>query len=425
MVIKSVGKTATHNIIFHILDGSLFLSGMVFFEVSTILVLFVKQVYDNPVAVGFIPALTLFGYNLPGLVSTQMAKGFRIRKRFIMVSAFFQRCSLFLLVLSTFWVQQVSPPVAVTLVLLGYFFFCFCGGIGTPAWLDLLAKTLPVSHRARTFAIRTFIGSVAGMCLPLLISYLFSVFMFPVNYRYSFLMGFILIFLSYVAFMFVKEEKESPVPEKIPFPAYLKSLFKHLKNDSNLRNFLVTRLIFAVTTLGAAFYTSYAMDTIPGITAQTVVFYTLFLNSSKAGSSLVLGYLGDRFGNLIVLKINTVITTVTLIIAVFIPSYYTFFVIFIFLGVTLTANLNTGQVFITEFGDDKNRILYSTINIAITGSFSGLVPILGGLVLSLGLLQYKGLFLCAIVCGLLSIYFSMCVVKDPRHTVAGQSASVL
>jgi MFS family permease len=418
MVIKSIGKTATNNIVFHVLDGSLYLSGLVFFEVSTILVLFVKQIYDNPIAIGLIPALTVFGYNLPGLLSTQIAKGFTIRKRFILVTAFLQRCSLFLLVVSTFVITRSSPVVAVSFVLFSYFFFCFCGGIGTPAWLDMVAKTLPVSHRARTFALRIFLGSVSGIFFPLIISYIFSVFLYPENYRISFFCGFVLVFLSYIALAFVKEEKESPLPEKISFIIYMSSLFSNLKTNPNFKNFLITRLFFAVTTWGAAFYTAYALDTIPGITEQTVVLYTLFLNGSKAGSSLILGYLGDRFGNLLVLKINTLITTLTLILAVFFPSYVIFFIIFIFLGITLTANINTSQVFITEFGDDKDRIMYSTINMALTGTFSSIVPVVGGLILSLRLLDYKGLFFIAIICGIISVCYSMFIVKDPRHSTS-------
>jgi MFS family permease len=292
------------------------------------------------------------------------------------------------------------------------------GGIGTPAWLDMVAKTLPVSHRARTFALRIFFGSVSGIFFPLIISYIFSVFMFPENYRISFFFGFIFVFLSYIALAFVKEEKESPIPEKIPFLRYMSSLFSSLKNNPNFTNFLITRSIFSVTTWGAAFYTAYALDTIPGITEQTVVLYTLFLNCSKAGSSLILGYLGDRFGNLLVLKINTMITTTTLILAVFFPSYFLFFVIFILLGMTLTANLNIAQVFITEFGDDRDRIMYSTINMVITGTISGLIPVVGGLILWLRLLDYRGLFCIAILCGIISLCYSIFILKDPRYTTS-------
>ena len=128
-----------------------------------------------------------------------------------------------------------------------------------------------------------------------------------------------------------------------------------------------------------------------------------------------MGFLGDRYGNLLVLQINTIVTTFTLILAVLFPSYITFFILFILLGISLSGNLNTNTVFITEFGDDKDRILYSTVNRVIIGFFSGLVPVIGGLLLTLKALDYKGLFIIAITCGIVSIVYAFFIVKEPRR----------
>lgn len=51
----------------------------------------------------------------------------------------------------------------------------------------------------------------------------------------------------------------------------------------------------------------------------------------------------------------------------------------------------------------------------IVGVVSGFIPITGGLLLSLKILDYKGLFMTAIICGIVSIGFAFFVLKDPRY----------
>lgn len=391
------------------------MGGMVFFEVSTILVVFIKQINSSPIAIGLIPFLMAIGYNIPGFFSTIYAKRFKQRKQFIMITALIQRLSLLLLVLSTFFINLLHPIVAVTFVLFSFFLFCFSGGIGIPAWLDMVAKTIPVTYRARTFALRIFFASIAGIFFPIFISFILLKNTFPGNYRISFFLGFIFIFLSYVSLLFIKEERDSPIHEKQALKVYFLSLFRIIKDNPNFKRFIITRLVFSVTSWGTAFYTAYALDTIPSVTEYTVALYTLFLNISKGGSSLIFGYLGDRYGNLLVQQLSAAFSTCALILAVLFPSYSVFFIIFIFFGMIVSANLNAGQVLITEFGDDKDRIIFTTISSALIGMAAGFIPLIGGFLLSFKVIGYKGLFTISAFFGAASFLLYLFYVKDPRH----------
>jgi len=294
-----------------------------------------------------------------------------------------------------------------------YFGFAFFGGVGTPAWLDFSAKTIPVTFRARTNALRALIAGTGGIFFPLLIDYFLSSYDFPGNYRLSFFSGFFFLSVSFVCFLLIRETTVSPVVPRKPFTHYFSSLLVILRRDKNFVRFLGTQIVLSISECGAAFFTYYALERL-GINDSTVVFYTFLLNLSFLGSGLLLGFIGDKAGNLRVLQIGAATTLLSVALALFWPTNFTFFIIFLLVGVTTNARLNASQVFITEFGDEKDRIRYSAISTTVSATLFGVMPLAGGIILSAGLLDYNGLFAIGILSAVVSLCGFLFMVKDPR-----------
>jgi MFS family permease len=408
-------RLVRHNIIFQSLDSGIFMMAMVFFHQLTIMVAFIKQLYNSPLIVSLVPSLLLIGFNLPGLITTRMAERHTLRKKFVGIFGFLQRLCILFMALCTFLLEPCGPYVTVSLVLFFYFGFAFFGGVGTPAWLDFSAKTIPVTFRARTNALRALIAGTGGIFFPLLIDYFLVSFDFPGNYRLSFLSGFLLLSVSFVCFLFIRETTISPVVPKKSFKHYFDSLWVILKRDKNFMRFLCTQIVLSVSECGAAFFTYYALARL-GINNSTVVFYTFLLNISFLASGFLLGFIGDKAGNLRVLQIGAATTLLSVALALFWPTDLSFYVIFLLVGVTTNARLNASQVFITEFGDEVDRIRYSAISTTVSATLFGIMPLLGGILLSAGLLDYGGLFAIGILSAAVSLFGFLFIVKDPRFS---------
>lgn len=80
-----------------------------------------------------------------------------------------------------------------------------------------------------------------------------------------------------------------------------------LQKDKNFVRFLITQVVQSVSECRAAFYVYYAINHF-SVGESTVVFYTLLYNISFLGSGLLLEFIGDKFGNLQVLRIGAFVT---------------------------------------------------------------------------------------------------------------------
>jgi MFS family permease len=406
-------KLVRSNILFQSLDTGIFMMAMVFFHQMTIMVAFVKQLYDSPLIVSLIPALLLVGFNLPGLFTTRLAERHALRKKFVGVFGLLQRICILLMALSTFLLKPCGPSLTVACVLFFYFGFSFFGGVGTPAWLDFSAKTIPVRFRARTNSLRAVVSGAGGILLPLLINYFLTAYEFPENYRLNFFAGFLLLSVSFICFLSIKEVDVSPVVPKKRFKQYISSLMDILKRDKNFVSFLCTQAVLSVSECGAAFFTFYAMDLLH-IGESEVVLYTFLLNLSFLIFGIVLGFVGDKAGNLRVLQIGAFTTLTALILVILWPTHFIVCLVFVLVGITYYTRLNGFQVFITEFGNDEERIRYSALATTISATLFGLMPLAGGILLTARLVSYNVLFVIGALFSAAALFLFLFVVKDPR-----------
>ena len=402
------------NIFFQSADSGVFMSGLVFFHQMTILVAFIQKLFDSAIVVSLVPAILFIGYNLPGLFTTRLAERRPFRKPFIVVFGFIQRMCILGLVLSIFLLDRLGPHLTAVLVLICYSGFAFMGGVYNPAWIDFCAKTIPLNFRARTNAFRSLIAGVGGILAPLLISVLLTGFAFPFNYQATIFIGFVLLFVSFTSFLMIKEQNPSPPVRLKRFGEYMASLNKVLKSDANFARFLLSQVLLSVSECGAALYTYYAISRF-GVGDEAVVLYTLFYNLSFLVSGFILGFIGDKFGNLQVLRIGALGSFLALLLAIIFPSPVILFVIFALVGININARLNSFQVFITEFGDDKNRIRYSSLATAIGAASFGLMPLLGGILRETFQVSFAALFIIGAVFALLAFLSFVFLVKDPRN----------
>jgi MFS family permease len=187
-----------------------------------------------------------------------------------------------------------------------------------------------------------------------------------------------------------------------------------LKSDKNFVRFLLVQVVLSVSECGASFFTYYAIRQL-GAGDNEIVWYTIILNASILGSGFLLWFIGKKTGNLNVIRLGAAGSCLALLLVFFFPSPVTICVVFALVGLNFNARLNSFQVFITEFGDDQTRIRYTTLGTAIGAASFGLMPLVGGILLSTTRLSYPLLFAGSAVFAFAAFLGFLFLVKEPRR----------
>lgn len=400
------------NTICHILDGGFFMGGMVFLDQFTIMTAFIGKITQNPLIISLIPAAIAIGFNAPGLFSAILIQKIQNKHRFVVIVGIFQRLMIFFLAIFTFSLPHVSTLFAGLVSVLIYFLFAGMGGVSGPAWLDILTRTIPKRRRSRVIAFRNAIGAGAGVVFPLFIALILRNFAFPENYRGLFLISFGLVILSLISFASIKDKDAPPIQKENPlrFSSFLKTL---PKDDPNFIRFLISRTLFAICIIGSSFYTLFFLANNQGMNSSVIAAFAFVLNLSKIPGALILGHIGDKKGNLLVYKIGILAIIPANIIALCAPSLPMFIIVYIFLGLIISADLNTYQSFIGEFGNEKNRIYYFSTGNFTAGIFSGIFPIAAGAMLAIHLFSFETMFIFCTGFSILGLIYTHIFVKEP------------
>jgi hypothetical protein len=110
-----------------------------------------------------------------------------------------------------------APFLAAVLFLLGYAIFTVTGGIGTLAFMDIFARTVPFRRRGAFWGLRMFFGSLLSIGVGIFVRHVLRQewgLTFPNNYAVLMACSFCAFGLAWLTFFFVHE----PPPEWTPLP---------------------------------------------------------------------------------------------------------------------------------------------------------------------------------------------------------------
>jgi DHA1 family tetracycline resistance protein-like MFS transporter len=139
--------------------------------------------------------------------------------------------------------------------------------------------------------------------------------------------------------------------------------------------------------------------------------FTLALVAIQAISSLVLGYITDRYGNKPVLVYASVAMGCASLAAVFAPSPGWFILVYLFLGIHLGADIMARYNLSIEYGVPEKRSTYVGLMNTVLAPFY-LVGLLGGVISDH--FGYPAVFLVGALFSLAGIYLLVYKVRDPR-----------
>lgn len=174
-------------------------------------------------------------------------------------------------------------------MILAYYFFA--GFVALPHQ-EYVAACIPMNYRGRYNGLSSSFGSVASMGSAALGAWVLSTVVKPMSYGYLFLIMWVVCQSGY-AFAAFAREKPTPI-EKVP-KAWSKHMLKSAWHDLRYRRFMMFSASVVLLTSGLGFVTVYGLRELH-MPDASVAFLSMMGSAIRVPSSLVIGFITDRFG---------------------------------------------------------------------------------------------------------------------------------
>lgn len=301
-------------------DFVFFGTGSSFASQATVLPTFIATLTSSAPLIGLSSTIATGAWLLPQLFAANSLAGRTRRKPFVLVPASFGRV-VFLVLGPVMLALARYPGTALAVFFLLYGLFFVLDGVASIAWLDILARTLSATTRARLIGIGQAATGAAGIGAGILVGVILSEQSRPASSSYAliFLLAGILFALSFSAFLFMKEEPMQTLETTLPWPDYFRRLGEILRLDHDFRRALIVAILFSFTGLATPFYIIQGLTTLkfPEI---SVGIFTSAQVIGGIGSALLMGWLGEKRGTRTLMRLWGALTLCTPLLALAISS---------------------------------------------------------------------------------------------------------
>ncbi len=384
-----------------------------FVAVSTVLTLYVSRLTNDSLLIGLAAGIASSTFLIPQLFAAKIIEGMERTKPVVVKFGFFtERLPFLIMAISTGLFAKNFPGLALIIFFIALIWQGLGEGIVAIAWRDMLARLFPQDRRGRFFGISGFCESLFGALGAGVTIYVLGRFSFPMNFAALFLIAFLGLAIAWVFVGLSREPaKKFIVNNSISYIHYFRQFKTLFRTNSNFGKFIISRVLSGLGQMGIVFIIIYAVkqwDLSDSIAGK----FSLTLLIAQMLASLVLGFLGDRWGH----KINLIIQISSIILAMLVAIWaqtpdWLFFSYFC-IGISSAIESISGQVIVFEFSEDHNRPTYIGLASTIYGAVGGISPVFGALILSY--FGHTVLFGSAAILSVMALGFLTRYVNDPR-----------
>ncbi len=383
----------TKNFWIGVLNGVLFKLGITFSHPSTVLAVFLTKLTGSEIFAGILTGVAGIGWFVPPMFVAGYVEGLPRKLPLYARMAFFRAVGWLLMMASVVFIAPRFPFGSALFFLLSYALFTVSGGIGSLAFMDIFARTVPFRRRGIYWGARMFIGSLFSIGAGALIGTVLRgdrLFSFP--YNYAFLMGcsFVAFAVAWLTFVCVDE----PPPLWTPRPKRLREQLEAMRELWNLRpdfrQLIFVRVLLDVGLIALPFYSTYAVHILnapPSLLGTFVVAETI----GGLVANLLWSFLADTRSNLFVLKLSVLLGLLpsgwALLLTVLAPFWSPqiaalFSLTYFFLSFSGTGIAISFTNYVLELAEDAHRPTYLALSNASESGMM-LLPVIGGILLQL------------------------------------------
>ena len=441
------GKDATAwNFSVNLWDISFITLAFSFISRETVIPVLVSQLTDSKLVIGLVPAMSALGLYLPQLLTANWAESMPYKKPFVMLIGFFlERLPYLLIGLIVLFFSLSSPSVALIAVLVGIGLASSGAGLGTPPWLDMIAKVIPVHRRGIWLGLGHGIGQLMGVTGAYFVGRILVSRAFPSNYALLFFLAFGFTVVSWVGLALNREPISEVTKKTVPLFRYLSRVSTVLKRDVNYRRYLISKSLVNLGGMSSGFFAVYGAEMF-SLDGRGVGFLTAILVGTQAVLHPMWGLLADRVGHKIVLAAAAFFVVLAPLSALIVGGTggwnlwslqnagavgwlqggavasasiwgtvpFGLLLTFVFLGSYLAADHTSSLNIILEFSAPQDRPTYIGLTNTVLSPILIGAPILGGWLA--GAISFPALFTVALSVGVIALFLMLFWVKEPRLT---------
>jgi MFS family permease len=189
------------------------------------------------------------------------------------------------------------------------------------------------------------------------------------------------------------------------------ALWTLLREDGNLRRLLITNALGGFATMAAALFAVSALN-LGGLSNAEAGAEATVLALASTGGYFLWGPLGDALGHKLVLACAAACAGLAALMAVWAHGVVPYAVVFLLMGLNLSATFIAGLTFIAEFGPEVKRPTYSALSSVAFAPFAVGTPLLAGWLADQW--GYQLVFVISALAGALTTLCFIFWVPDPR-----------
>ncbi len=419
---RAIEKNYRWNFVVNVLDSTLFWFGLSFASGVTILPLYVSHLTDNPMLIGLVPAIGQAGWLLPQLFTANYVERLPCKKPMaVRIGLFSERLPVLFMALTTLWLAAERPTLALVAFFVTYAWFAFGAGLIATAWQDMIAKVIPVRRRGGFFGLANSAGTGMGVLGASGAALVLERYPFPQNFGWCFLVAFAFVLTSWFFLALTREPPLHSRKPRISQQEFWRHLPAILRADANFSRFLLVRITSGLGGMGVGFVAVYGIQNW-GLPDSQVGVFTAVLLAAQTVFNLGFGLLADRFGHKLGLELATLSSALAMAAALLAPSPTWLYVSFAGIGATSAGFMISGLMIVFEFTGAEDRPTYIGLANTISGTFSGISPLLGGWIARHW--GYQPLFAVALGLVLTASALLHWGVQEPRQAVERAARSV-
>lgn len=409
---------------FGIANGVLFNIGTAFVDPFTVLPTLVASLTPSKIAVGLVSGIGNSGWYLPQLLTAGYLQSKPLKRPVYVAGAIGRTVSLLALIPCVHLLGVNSGAALIAFFIL-YGLYSIAGGLSGPAFLDIVAKTVPTVKLGSFFGHRMFWGGIGGIGAGLLVRYILGsrALSFPDEYTLLFIVASVVFLPGWIVFTLVHEP-----PGRVPAVAQplLRFLLKSpstVRANPRFRLLLASSLLSGSVGIAMPFYIVYARQVLE-VPVGTVGTY---IAVQMAGSVVLVplwAYLNDRRGpRTLLLAVNATCLFATAIAlgATLLPGATVLgraalMLVFFPLTAVGSGTFMGYTRYLFGIAPEEQRTLYIGIHNTMF-AFTTFLPLLGGVILDAS--SFQVLFTVAVG---LAVGTLLVTVRLPRMAPGDESA---
>jgi MFS family permease len=401
-------------------NGALFILGSTFISGNIVMPLFLQNFTDSKTLIGLASAFLSIGWYLPQFFEGYFAEKTTTKMPIYRFAAWIRISSFAALTLAVLLLADNRTGLSIFVLMVLIFFYSFSGGISGLAFMDIVAKTVPVKRRGAFFGGRLFFGGLLSIGGSWVVSYVLSseVIGFPLNFVTLFILAFLMISVAFLLYMGVKEPPGQGVINR-PFKEYYEEAVSNVSGNGNFRRLILTRWLCGLASIALPFYVLNGIYTL-GIPKEAIGAFLVAQVIGSTVSNIFWGRLGDRKGNKLLLQAYAALSLAAPVIAVlassFAPWKELYVLVFLILGISDSGATIGFFNFLLEISPAEKRASHVGFMHTVISPVL-LIPTLGGFLMdSFSAVTYNVIFLIAGVFGVMGLIMTF-RLKDPRTKI--------